>query len=461
MSSKSNPTEIAVRKALLCITEKKPVLASLIRDLPSDCHLSPGWLNRLSRLRPEHDSNNVILRTLIGDESRPPWRSMDLVDSNFILSRTLEYLAYSPDSYLAHYSDVDPVSEEVIPRTIKRMRVEHKKRCHCLALSLAVTARSLELSPQTRLARDQILVNFFKPMAFYKALLEGRVTLHSGMARALFQTAPADIRGANLVAFLAAVSVANLNHGKAQDKIPAALMHYLGLPFRSLPVMDSLTDILSLRSLGCIDQLTDRWEPIYQDMKAALDGHDDIRLLWRETIRWHGFMTPAVSDLYQSHRDKHQNRMVGYSSLRFNLQRRLNREIESIGVTEFEGDYSRVKRDKLEERIIEHLNALSPSLVEPAFGLLADLKIEDEHGIAQRDVANILVHAWFQGIKGRAQWEALPPVARFALGESEPVRPKGRQPGGRNPGRNIKKPMPVRPDNKLLSNALMQCGHRS
>lgn len=456
MSLISNPTEIAVRKALLCISDKKPVLATLIHDLPSDCHLSPGWLNRLSRARAEHDSNNVILRTLVGDESRPPWRDMTPIDSKFKLSRTLEYLAYSPDSYLAHYSDVDPVSEEVIPRTIKRMRVEHKKRCHCLALSLAVSARDLELGPQTVLARDQILVNFFKPMKFYRDLVEGKRTLHPGMARALFQTAPADIRGANLVAFLAAVSVANLNHGKAQDKIPAALMHYLGLPFRSLPVMDSLTDVLSLRSLGCIDALSDRWEPVYQDVKAAMDKYDDIRLLWRETIRWHGFMTPAVSDLYQSHRDNHKNRMVGYSSLRFNLVRRLNREIESIGVTEFQTDYSRVDRDQLESRIIEHLNALSPSLVAPAFGLMAQLKIENQ-GIGQRDIANILVHAWFQAKKGRSQWEALPPVARFALGESEPVRPKGRQTGGRKPGRNIKKPMPVRPDNKALSDALKQC----
>lgn len=442
------------------LADKKPPLSVLIKELPANLDLNSEWLVRYAQIQQQHDPYFLVMRTMLGEKTLRPWRGGRPCDPHFAEARAVEYLANSPFSYLVNYSRDSSLHERLVPRTIKMMAPEEKKRVHDIALTLSHrVARRPDMSANTQDACARIYKKFLLDPEDYVDLLEGRQQLNQTKALSLFQGSVAEVRGHNIMALIAAIGMADLDAGKAQDKIPAAAaLEYLRCNFRSLPVLDFLGDILDLRDKGIVPSLHEHWEGIYRDVVAARNAHESSRNLWGAFIADYALMRRDRSQTYQAFRDSGGRHLHGYSGLRFNLCRWLQVNESSLAYDAFAPAYDKIDVQKLKTAVEAVAESASPGICSAAFSLADEIGIE--HPVQYRDITNIVLHCWHQNALGRQQWEALSSVARYALGESDPRGgPVNAGSGGGGASRADKSPLgQPRADNARLRAAVEATG---
>lgn len=448
-------TLLSVKDGLEFLAARRPELGSIVRQLPDNCELDAIWLRKYSKVQAAKDPHNIVLRTLMCERRLKPWSEGVTADPAFREARAVEYLAYSPRSYLPNFSFEKSVHESVVPRPIKQMVPEASKRPHMIALLLADRVMRRRDTPAATLAAARaIYERHLYSVEDFVALLEGRRALQQSAAEALFLSGIQEVAGHNILSLVAAVTRALLPFGKAQDKIPAAAVEYLGCRYRSLPLLDVLGDVLDLRGRELIGVLPGRYEAVFQDVLAARNGQRASQAIWDQHFDGYALMGLPESDLFQARREARKVVLKSYTSVRFNMERWLRRQYTAIARDQLGSAYDSLDVTGLKRVVNGHIKAIHPGLLIGLRRLVEELGMD--HPIHYRDLANVLLHAWHQDRQDRPQWEYLPAVAQYALGRSDPgdfIATTGVGSRGPRPKR-MDKAWAARPEIRVLSDAL-------
>lgn len=410
--------ESEVEPALLELVSRHPELAPLRKALTSDLRLTADFvaLTRTSSI--PYGRRSLVLRVLLGDRSAGDFVTHSL--SGEVLLRFLDWIDLlgldantgGRDSIPKGFASLLDIPRTDMPGFIGRL---------ALAWWESETASDVTIPALSHLPKDELapLRRVFDLRRLSTAAAMD-LCATGGSVRAgrwWFDTGvPAlDIR--NAMVFIAALLDGPRHAGRIQNRIPVPLTDRWKLKRISLPDVTIFADIVSLACAGVLDLqgVTDDWI----GLAPVLASNNVVRLVMGDTG------DPDAAAAYSSHihrwilpraeatarREEYKRDTAGTfgTGFLFNTARLLGRS----RFARFAGYYACTNG--------QQFGRIAIGRWIPVGRVVAASRRLDRSGIAIRDLGNIMTLLEdARAFDNESAWNALPPVARFALGAAEP-----------------------------------------
>jgi len=257
---------------------------------------------------------------------------------------------------------------------------------------------------------------------------------------------PLDVR--NLILFCARVLGGDREGGRIQNVLPLQL-RCLGLPARSVPETLAALDVIHLAIAGVIDPRKLSREEDFMGLQDLLTEQVPYPNFWREVV-------PDVTRLVVLNRERAARYTAPESTYDTGLLFHPARLVgllpgKAARLARFRPYYAAVDDQALRAMLSPHLLPEVAQILNQARAVAPELLV----GIRLRGTANILQRLFASGEDLASAAIALPSVARFALGEAEPVPSQRPSRSDERSTRRAAAPPPRRPPPLLVKLGLV------
>lgn len=407
----SNLSEIAGK--LDKATKQYPDLQCIVETLNSDYEITQEFLEVY--FDSKHPKRSLILRVLLGDFGRYH------KDTAYFTLQGLRFILRTPLAPLSQMKLGRPADRDLIPQTLAT-RYSLKKSTYyqfVFEYTLQVAERYQEDSDVLDLVR-QVQTFFVLSDMDAQVFASGYIT--NQLMGQYFPDSCPGLSLLNTLTFMGALMPELLTNLKAQDRLPAYLFRFMGMPRRSIPNALAFTDLILMHYTGVIQSPT-RLAVLVAELKSGIGLEIDTLDQEKKAI------DRLLSYFYLSTVQEYkQIGGVFGSTFQFNMSRFLQKQDGEYRKTrlvdEYLTEYTLAKPFEMKKLLVS-INKQSANKVS---GFVSRFS-SDDSAIHIRDLTNIMTYSINLEANGLLSFDKkspvhyskiLPSVAQFKLGLPEP-----------------------------------------